>query len=173
VSALIVLVKILAVFALLGGVLLVLKRTQGGGVVTKTRTKAIELRGTTRLGKSASITVVRVNGEELLLGVTEQQVTLLSRHTPEDEPVTEAPATPTARTIPELVDLLTTQRADVPEDELAAVLRSARERTSSSATDGPVALSPQRTDARNRPEQPWTRLLRATRQPLASRGAGR
>jgi len=166
-----VLVKILVVFALLGGVLWLLKRTQGG-VVTKTRTKAIELRGTTRLGKSASITVVRVNGEELLLGVTDQQVTLLSRHTPEEDPV-EPTATPQAKTIPELVELLTTQRAEIPADELAAVLRTTRQRTSLPATDGPVALDALRTDARNRPEQPWTRLLRATRQPLASRGAGR
>jgi flagellar biogenesis protein FliO len=162
------LAKVLGVFALLGATLWTLKRTHGGAVPTA-RAKAIEVRGTTRLGKSASVSVLRVQGEELLVGVTEHTVTLLSRR-PQEEDVVPAAAVsaPTARSVPELVDLVMTSRADVPSEAIASALLATR----NAAPDGSVAPAPDRMDAPTRPEHPWTRLARMSRQPCASRGAG-
>lgn len=176
-SAAAILVKLVGVFALLGLTLWVLKRTQGGKVVSgRSKTAPVEVRSTTRLSKTASISVLRVNGEDLLVGVTEQQVTLLSRTSlPQQDETAATDDAPTAKTMAELVALVTTSRAEVPEDQIASTLQHLRTRAPQlPATDGTVADDPEGTDARNRPEQPWTRLLRATRQPLAAvRGAGR
>ncbi|HTL24255.1 MAG TPA: flagellar biosynthetic protein FliO, partial [Mycobacteriales bacterium] len=100
-SALLVLVKTGMVFGLLALVLFVLKKTDGLG--GRQRGRSLEVRGSTRLGKGATLTAVRVDGKDLLLGVTEHSVTLLTSEDAAvdvDEPVhrpVRRPALPFAR----------------------------------------------------------------------------
>ena len=149
-SALLVLVKTGMVFGLLALVLFVLKKTDGG---RRTRGGLLEVRGTTRLGKGASLTVVRMDGKELLLGVTDHTVTLL---TSEAAPV--ETAEPTRRT--GLVDGLKaglakksfTKDTHLAPEAVAAALAALRGETPPRATDGTVAAT--RTDARPAEEQP-------------------
>jgi flagellar biogenesis protein FliO len=148
VSALLVLVKTGMVFGLLAAVLFVLKKTDGLG--GRARGGLLEVRGSTRLGKGAALTVVRVDGKDLLLGVTDHTVTLL---TSEAAPV--ETAEPVRRT--GLLDSLksgfskngSTQLAP---EAVAAALAALRGETPPRATDGTVATT--RTDARPAEEQP-------------------
>jgi flagellar biogenesis protein FliO len=84
------LARVLCVFALLGLVLWALRRTDGRRNGVK-RTADLQVLGSTRLGKGAALTVVRVGGSEYVLGVTEQSVTLLTpgRDAPAETPVEE------------------------------------------------------------------------------------
>lgn len=68
------LARVLLVFGLLAVVLVVLKRT--GGVGAK-RTGAMQVVASARLAKGAALTIVRLDGREYVLGVTEHTVTLL------------------------------------------------------------------------------------------------
>jgi flagellar biosynthetic protein FliO len=69
------LARVLLVFGLLAAVLVGLKRW--GGPAAR-RGTSMEVVASTRLGKGAAVTVVRVDGREWLLGVTDHAVTLLS-----------------------------------------------------------------------------------------------
>jgi flagellar biogenesis protein FliO len=167
-TALFLLVKVAGVFALLAGVLWMLKRTDGLG--GRTRGRLLEVRGTTKLGKGAALTMVRVEGQDLLLGVTDHAVTLLSSATPDLHPepaLAPATAATTAKSLPELLDHMLTTRADLPADEVAATLTALRSGSTPRATDGSVATSRRatdrpspRTDARRFQEHPWIRALR-------------
>lgn len=73
------------VFALLGGVLWLLRRTNGLGV---RRGTPLQVLSTTRLGKTATLSVVRVHDEEYVLGVTGSGITVVSsRPSPEPAPI--------------------------------------------------------------------------------------
>jgi flagellar biogenesis protein FliO len=148
VSALLVLVKTGMVFGLLAAVLFVLKKTDGLG--GRARGGLLEVRGSTRLGKGAALTVVRVDGKDLLLGVTDHTVTLL---TSEAAPV--ETAEPVRRT--GVIESLKTGFAKKSSTQLApeavaAALAALRGETPPRATDGTVATT--RTDARPAEEQP-------------------
>jgi len=139
-----VLVKTGMVFALLAGVLFVLKKTDGLG--GRARGGLLEVRGSTRLGKGATLTAVRVDGRDLLLGVTDHTVTLLS-----SEPAAAEQEQPARRTTGLTLPLQ--RKSDLDPVAVAAALAALRgEAPSPRATDGPVA-SP-RTDARPAEEQP-------------------
>lgn len=77
------------VFALLAVVLWVLKRT--GGVGARRRGVPLQVLSTTRLGKTATLSVVRVHDEEYVLGVTGSAVTVVSSRPAPDAPAA-APA---------------------------------------------------------------------------------
>ena len=141
---------------LLALVLWVLKRTDGLGA--KSKNGLLEVRGSTRLGKGAALTVVRMDGKDLLLGVTDHTVTLLT-----SEPATEAPeAAPVRRT-----SLLPKRFAAVPDQAVAAALATLRGEAPT-ATDGPAAASTRlavrrrvaRMDAQRDEEHLWTRTCR-------------
>jgi flagellar biogenesis protein FliO len=157
-----VLLKTLMVFGLLGVTLLVLRRSNG----LKARSGMLEVRGSTRLGKGATLTAVRVDGRDLLLGVTDHTVTLLTSEqaAPEAEDVT-VEARPSLLTalragrtpVDERPRFLDALRQNLPgflcadstqlsEDEVAAALADLLGSTTPSATDPPVA--PRRSDAR-------------------------
>lgn len=73
------LLRVGAVFALLGATLWILRRTD-----RSTRAKsgtAVTVLGSARLGKGASLTVVRIGDEQVILGVTEHNVSLLGAPT--------------------------------------------------------------------------------------------
>lgn len=89
------LLRVGCVFALLFAVLHVLKRTDG---LKTRRTGLLQVVGSTRLGKGAAVTVVRMGEAEYLLGVTDHAVTLLTSQPATAEApvpvVAEAPVTP-------------------------------------------------------------------------------
>jgi len=155
-DALVVLLKIGMVFGLLAAVLVVLKRTDGLGA--RARGGLLEVRGSTRVGKGATLTAVRVDGRDLLLGVTEHTVTLLAS---EPAPAAEAPAPAgpslTPRAAQALRDVVpafrrrTGSSTTLPDEAVAAALAALRGEALR-ATDGTVA--PMRTDARSAEEQP-------------------
>ncbi len=68
--------RLVCVFALLALVLWVLKRTGGAGA--RRRGTPLQVLSTTRLGKAATLSVVRVHDEEYVLGVTGHAVTVVS-----------------------------------------------------------------------------------------------
>jgi len=161
-----VLLKTAMVFGLLGVTLYVLRRTNG----LKARSSLLEVRGSTRLGKGATLTAVRIDGRDLLLGVTDHTVTLLtSEQATEDvaadgalEAADKAPSLLTAlragRTPsderPSFVEALRQGlpgflRGDSKQlsaEEIAATLAQLTQSPTTSATDGSVA--PRRLDAR-------------------------
>ncbi len=152
-SALVLLLKIVLVFGLLALVLWVLKRTDGLGA--RAKNGLLEVRGSTRLGKGASLTVVRLDGKDLLLGVTDHTVTLLST---EDAVLTEATAVPKKKL---------TFRKDLPDAAVAAALASLRGENpaavdGSAAAPTPAAARRQaaRTDALRDEEHPWNHACR-------------
>jgi flagellar protein FliO/FliZ len=107
---------VLGLMALLGRFL---RARQLGGVIGASRQRGVEIRvlGRHGLGRSTSVTVVKVGHQVLLLGVTESAVTVLRELTDDEfeqeEPAPGGPAqTGTARP-----------------PTLAAVLAAARERT--------------------------------------------
>jgi flagellar biogenesis protein FliO len=159
VDTLFVLLKTAMVFGLLGVTLVVLRRTNG----LKARSSMLEVRGSTRLGKGATLTAVRVDGRDLLLGVTDHTVTLLTSEAAvveEAEPAEEAkPSLLTAlragRTPAEerpsflhalrqgLPAFLRPDSGQLSEEEVAATLATL---LASPVTDGSV--TPLRSDAR-------------------------
>lgn len=157
-SALLVLLKIGMVFGLLALVLFVLKKTDSLG--TRGRGGLLEVRGSTRLGKGATLTAVRVDGRDLLLGVTDHTVTLLTSEPAKGD---EEPALPRTAPVAALREALPALRGAlpalrrrtsskaVPAHAVAAALASLRGETLS-ATDGSAA--PSRTEARTAKEQP-------------------
>jgi flagellar protein FliO/FliZ len=158
VSAVVLLFKVVLVFGLLAVVLYVLKRTDGLG--SRNRNSVLEVRGSTRLGKGAALTVVRVDGKDLLLGVTDHTVTLL---TSEDAAVpAELPGVPAKKNV------FQRSKNDVSSDAVAAALASLRGETAPASSDGSVDASTRladrrrvaRTDARRDEEHPWTRACR-------------
>lgn len=82
------LARLVAVFALLAVVLWLLKRTGG----LQRRGTPLQVLSTTRLGKNATLSVVRVHGEEYVLGVSGTGVTVVTSR-PADQPET-APGAP-------------------------------------------------------------------------------
>ena len=155
-SAVMLLFKVVLVFGLLAVVLYVLKRTDGLG--SRSKTSVLEVRGSTRLGKGAALTVVRVDGKDLLLGVTDHTVTLL---TSEDAAVsTELPATKR--------NAFNRTKNDVSSDAVAAALASLRGETEPVSSDGSVDASSRlaarrrvaRTDALRDEEHPCARTCR-------------
>jgi flagellar biogenesis protein FliO len=156
VGALVVLLKIGMVFGLLAAVLFVLKKTDSLG--TRGRGGLLEVRGSTRLGKGATLTAVRVDGRDLLLGVTDHTVTLLTSEPAQSDG--EPTPRPVTQTLPRTAGALRaavpgllrrTGSTNLPDDAVAAALASLRGETPR-ATDGPVASL--RTDARPAEEQP-------------------
>jgi flagellar protein FliO/FliZ len=155
-STLVLLLKIALVFGLLALVLWVLKRTDGLGA--RAKNGLLEVRGSTRLGKGAALTVVRLDGKDLLLGVTDHTVTLLSS---EDAVLTELPAQPKKKSL--------SFRKDLPDAAVAAALASLRGETpaavdGSAAAPTPAAARRQaaRTDALRDEEHPWNHACRPT-----------
>ena len=73
--------RVLLVAVLVGGALLVVRRSRGTG--TSAARPAVRLVATTRLSRSSSVSVVRVAGRDLVLGVSEGRVTLLTETPPE------------------------------------------------------------------------------------------
>ncbi len=161
-SALVLLLKVVLVFGLLGVVLWVLKRTDGLGA--RGRSNLLEVRGSTRLGKGAALTVVRVDGRDLLLGVTDHTVTLLTSE--QADAVQTAPA-PRLGAKDQLLALLKPAKTDVPDAAVAAALATLRGE-SPAGPDGPGSASTRlaarrrvaRTDALRDEEHPWTRACR-------------
>jgi flagellar biogenesis protein FliO len=71
-------VKMLMVFALLGGTLWYLRRHDRGALVNARRgDRPVAVVAQARVGKTASVAVVRIGGENWAVGVTEQSVSLL------------------------------------------------------------------------------------------------
>jgi flagellar biogenesis protein FliO len=70
--------KMLMVFALLGGTLWYLRRHDRGALVNARRAdRPVAVVAQARVGKTASVAVVRIGGENWAVGVTEQSVSLL------------------------------------------------------------------------------------------------
>jgi flagellar biogenesis protein FliO len=168
VGALVVLLKVGMVFGLLAVVLFVLKKTDGLG--GRARGGLLEVRGSTRLGKGATLTAVRVDGRDLLLGVTDHTVTLLT-----SEPAREELAQPRTRkpTLPAVLEAFRRPGSTLPPDDVAAALASLRGETSGTplpVADGSATARSRgaarrrvaRTDARPDEEQLWTRACRPT-----------
>jgi hypothetical protein len=160
VGTFLVLLKTGMVFGLLAGVLFVLKKTDGLG--GKARGGLLEVRGSTRVGKGATVTAVRVDGRDLLLGVTDHTVTLLTSETS----AVEAPA---AARKAGLLDAFRRNDAALPPDAVAAALASLRGESHIDVADGSVASQRgaarrrvARMDARPLEEQQWTRACRPT-----------
>ncbi len=95
------LARLVAVFALLAVVLWLLKRTGG----LQRRDTPLQVLSTTRLGKSATLSVVRVHGEEYVLGVSGSGVTVVTSRPadgpePAPAPAADPAAAPPAGTAP-------------------------------------------------------------------------
>jgi flagellar biosynthetic protein FliO len=160
VSALVLLLKVVLVFGLLALVLWVLKRTDGLGA--RAKNSLLEVRGSTKLGKGAALTVVRVDGRDLLLGVTDHTVTLLTTEdAPDDLDVAVRPKNPLAALLSKRT------HNDVSDTAVAAALASLRGETPAAAdgsASAPSRLAARRrvarTDALRDEEHPWTRVCR-------------
>ncbi len=167
-AAVVLLLKVVLVFGLLALVLWVLKRTDGLG--GRARGGLLEVRGSTKLGKGAALTVVRVDGKDLLLGVTDHTVTLLTSETADvpahddDEHHVRGSLT---SALPAFLQHLRPRGHAVTDDAVAAALATLRGENPA-ATDGPVAASTRlavrrrvaRMDALRDEEHPWTRACR-------------
>ena len=176
------LLKVVLVFGLLALVLWVLKRTDGLG--GRSRGSLLEVRGSTKLGKGAALTVVRVDGKDLLLGVTDHTVTLLTSEQVEVLPDSEQVASPgVGGSLVSLAGGLVgglathlrsgTTRSSrgqvVPDHAVAAALATLRGETPV-ITNGPVMTSTRlasrrrvaRMDALPDEEHPWSRACRPT-----------
>ena len=71
-------IKMLLVFALLGGTLWCLRRHDRSSLVSARRgERPVAVLAQTRVGKTASVAVVRIGAETYAVGVTEQSVSLL------------------------------------------------------------------------------------------------
>lgn len=152
-AGLLVLVKTGMVFGLLALVLFVLKKTNVG--TGRSRTDLLEVRGSTRLSKSATLTAVRVDGRDLLLGVTDHTVTLLTSDSVTvevAEPVRRASVADSFKTSFLRTTSTRASRAQVAPEAVAAALASLRGELPPRVTDGSVAAP--RSDARFAEEQP-------------------
>ncbi|MGB8651711.1 MAG: flagellar biosynthetic protein FliO [Mycobacteriales bacterium] len=167
-AVLVLLVKVAMVFGLLAAVLWVLKRTDGLGARGRS---GLEVRGSTRLGKGAALTIVRVDGKDLLLGVTDHAVTLLRTEQVPDEPEADPKPTPaaTAKNLVALVrDALASRRTtdDVSPDDVASALQTLRstprpvEGTTGASTRLATRRRVARTDAQRDEEHLWSRPCR-------------
>lgn len=171
------------VFALLGAVLLVLKRSDalrartGGG-------SALKVLSSTRLAKTATVTVVEVDGRRLVLGVTGSGVSVLTELGAEDpaDPVAALEAAPAVRALPPAVTPVTPPTVaafladawscvrrrplactDLSDEDVDAAL-AALDRTAPEPADGSAAprasadrRDAARTDAALLEESPWSR----------------
>jgi flagellar biogenesis protein FliO len=71
-------VKMLLVFGLLGGTLWFLRRHDRSSLVTARRAeRPVAVLAQAKVGKTASVALVRIGGDAYAVGVTEQNVTLL------------------------------------------------------------------------------------------------
>ncbi len=169
-AALVLLIKVVLVFGLLALVLWVLKRTDGLG--GRARGGLLEVRGSTKLGKGAALTVVRVDGKDLLLGVTDHTVTLLTSE--QADLVVEVPPPRTSAlsalpAIPAFLQNLRPRAHAVSDDAVAAALATLRGENPV-VTEGSVTTSTRlavrrrvaRMDALRDEEHPWTRACRPT-----------
>ena len=82
-----VVVSLGVVLAIMAGAAAVLKRgglggAAGGGMGRSRTRHSVEVLGRVALGRNASVTVVRVGGRALVLGVSDQKVTLLTETDP-------------------------------------------------------------------------------------------
>ncbi len=173
-AVLVVLLKVLLVFGLLALVLWVLKRTDGLG--GRARGGLLEVRGSTKLGKGAALTVVRVDGKDLLLGVTDHTVTLLTSEqvdTVLDVPEPRRSGLPSLPSLPEALPAflqhLRPRAHAVSDDAVAAALAVLRgetpvvaEGTVTTSTRLAVRRRVARMDALRDEEHPWTRACRPT-----------
>lgn len=89
--------RLLCVFALLALVLWVLKRT--GGFGARRRGTPLQVLSTTRLGKTALLSVVRVHDEEYVLGITGHAVTVVSSRPAPAQPVVADASPPGSATL--------------------------------------------------------------------------
>ena len=170
-AALLVLLKVGMVFGLLAVVLVVLKKTDSLG--KRGRGGLLEVRGSTRVGKGATLTAVRVDGRDLLLGVTDHTVTLLTSEPAPDEPDGPAGPKPTLPSLSTLLGAFRRPGSTLPSDTVAAALASLRGETHENSfpvADGSATARSRgatrrrvaRTDARPDEEQQWTRACRPT-----------
>ncbi len=90
-------VRIALVFGLLALVLWFVRRTEAGRRLGR-GDQPVQVIGSTRLGKGASVALVKIGGCSYALGVTEQSVTLLTR-TDADE-VPSSPPVPRTGVVP-------------------------------------------------------------------------
>lgn len=161
------LLKVVLVFGLLALTLWVLKRTDGLGA--RGKGGMMEVRGSTRLGKGAALTVVRVDGKDLLLGVTDHTVTLLTSETAPEQ--IDLPA-PRRALLPALTKRSHGELSDAAVAQALATLRgeAAPQNQHQAATEGTVAASTRlavrrrvaRMDALRDEEHLWTRACRPT-----------
>src|SRR4051812_14462774 len=108
------------VFALLGGTLWWLRRHDRSSLISARRTeKPVAVLAQTRVGKSASVAVVRIGAEAYAVGVTDQSVALLI-----PQPVT----------LPELDD------GDGPDASASGSVTRAASRTASRPQPGPPTV---------------------------------
>lgn len=166
-AALVLLLKVVLVFGLLALVLWVLKRTDGLG--GRARGGLLEVRGSTKLGKGAALTVVRVDGKDLLLGVTDHTVTLLTSEQADvvvDIPEQRSSSLPS---LPAFLQNLRPRAHAVSDDAVAAALATLRgekpvvtEGTVTTSTRLAVRRRVARMDALRDEEHPWTRACRPT-----------
>ena len=74
-------IKMVLVFALLGGTLWFLRRHDRSSLLSARRAeRPVTLLAQTKVGKTSSVALVRIGGESYAVGVTEQSVTLLVEH---------------------------------------------------------------------------------------------
>ncbi|MCU1691761.1 MAG: hypothetical protein JWM64_852 [Frankiales bacterium] len=153
------LLRVGCVFALLFVVLHVLKRTDG---FKNKRAGLLQVVGSTRLGKGAAVTVVRMGDAEYLLGVTDHAVTLLTSQAVAAEavvapaPVSAAPADFAATLRARLGSAPATAVPPTPAEFLRSAYRVARRRpadsTDVSADAVTAALASVRGDAHPGPD---------------------
>lgn len=91
------LLRVACVFGLLFLALHLLRRTNG--IKNARRASVLQVLGSTRIGKGAALTVVRIGDSDYVLGVTDHAVTLIAPATPTAEPG----AVPVAQAAPEPV----------------------------------------------------------------------
>lgn len=110
------LLRVACVFALLFAVLAVLKRLDGARGAR--RTSPMQVLGSTRIGKGAALTVVRIGEEEFVLGVTDHTVSLITGAPPAAAAVEQPAEQPAAAEAPAAEAPL----AAVPKGDFAAAL---------------------------------------------------
>lgn len=105
--------KMVLVFALLGGTLWFLRRHDRSALVSARRAeRPVAVLAQAKVGKTASVALVRIGGEAYAVGVTEQNVSLLVPQPvtlPEpdgDEATPVSAISPAAKTAPSLTDVL-------------------------------------------------------------------
>jgi flagellar biogenesis protein FliO len=107
------LLKMVLVFALLGGTLWFLRRHDRSALVSARRAeRPVAVLAQAKVGKTASVALIRIGGEAYAVGVTEQNVSLLvpqpvTLPEPDADEAAPVPAiTPARKTAPSLADVL-------------------------------------------------------------------